>query len=110
MKPLIGMPVWLPTPHGQTRMLMLIKDLQPAWPPAVSNIQNIVKSDPRDVVASVENKGNGKLGVNLYKPGGGAQKYHVTLTVPDNVLQKTILSIVRKSGITLGEVGEIPIQ
>jgi hypothetical protein len=89
---------------------MLLKELHPAWPPAVNNPQNSVKPEPRDVVAGVENKGNGKLVVRLRKPGKYGQEYLVTLTVPENVLQKTLFSIVRKRGMTLGEIGEIPIQ
>lgn len=89
---------------------MLLKELHPAWPPAVNDRQNTVKPDPQDVVASVQNKGNGKLVVRLRKPGGFGQEYLVTLTVPENVIQRTIFSIVRKRGMTLGEIGEIPIQ
>ena len=89
---------------------MLLKELHPAWPPAVTDPPNTVKPDPRDVVASVENKGNGKLTVRLRKPGNYGQEYRVTLTLPENALQKTLLTIVRKIGMTLGEVGEIHIQ
>jgi hypothetical protein len=91
------------------RMLMLLKELHPAWPPTVHDLPNAVKPDPRDVVASVENKSNGKLVVRLRKFGNRGQEYCVTLTVPENVLQKTLLTIIRKRGMTLGEVGEIPI-
>jgi len=89
---------------------MLLKELHPAWPPAINQPQKTVKPDPRDIVASVENQGNGKLVVRLRKPGNHGQEYLVTLTVPENVVQKTLLSIVRKKSMTLGEVGEIPIQ
>ena len=89
---------------------MLRKELHPAWPPAINQPPKDIKPDPRDIVASVENQGNGKLVVRLLKPGNDGQEYRATLTVPENVLQRSSLSIVRKTGMTLGEVGEITIQ
>ena len=89
---------------------MLLEELQPAWPPTGHEPPNTVKPDPRDAVASVENKGNSKRPVRLRKLGPHGQECVVTLTVPENVSQRTLFLIVRKTGMTLGEVGEIPIQ
>jgi len=91
-------------------MPMLIKDLHSTWPPASHYPQNSVRPDLGDVVVSGENKGNGKFVVRLRKPSKYGQEYLVTLTVPENVLQSTLFSIFRKTGMTLGEVGEIPIR
>jgi hypothetical protein len=63
----------------------------------------------RDVVVSVQNQGDGMLVVRLRKPGKYGPEYNVALRIPESVFQKTLFSIIRKAGITLGEVGEITI-
>ena len=88
---------------------MLLKELPAAWPPTVSDPSGPVKPDLGDVVISVQNNGGGMLVVTLRKPGKYGQEYNVALPVPESVFQKTLFSIVRKAGITLGEVGEITI-
>jgi len=89
---------------------MLIKDLPPSWPPAVSESRSLsVTSDLGDVVVSVQNKATDKLIVKLRKNNERGTEYAVTLTVPENTLQKTLFSIITKNGTTLCEVGEIDV-
>ena len=90
-----------------TRCRMLINELSPVWPPSVSNT---VKADLGDVVVSVQNKGIGKMVVRLRKQGKYAAEYGITLTIPENVFQKALFAIMRKTGMTLREVGELTIQ
>ena len=92
-----------------TRYRMLINELSPVWPPSVSDTNN-TKADLGDVVVSVQNKGRGKIVVRLRKQGKYAAEYGITLTIPENVFQKTLFAIMRKTGMTLREVGELTIQ
>jgi hypothetical protein len=89
---------------------MRLKELSPRWPPAIFDERSHVKADLQDVVTSVQNKGDGTIEVMLRKPSTYGVEYAVTLNVPADVFQQTLLSIVRRAGITLGEVGEIKVQ
>ena len=72
--------------------------------------QHSLRADLGDVVVSVQNKGIGKMVVRLRKQGKYAAEYGITLTIPENVFQKTLFAIMRKTGMTLREVGELTIQ
>ena len=90
---------------------MLIKELDPTWPPIVGidTIGAFAKADPADVVVSVGNGGSNNLIVNLRKENGYGKQYRVTLDIPENKLQQSLLSIIRNRGTTLLEIGEIKI-
>jgi len=101
-----------PTPYAARKMLiqlpMLICDFTPELP--VTDAPPDTKVDMTDVVVSLENKDNGMLGVRLRKGGKYGQEYTVTLRIPEDAFQKTLLTIIRKEGMTLREIGEIDIE
>jgi len=86
---------------------MLIRDFNPDLP--VIDAPAGTKVDLKDVVVSVQNKGDNMLGIRLRKGGKYGREYTVTLRLPADVLQKTLFTILRKEGMTLGEIGEIDI-
>ena len=89
---------------------MLIRQCAPTWPPVVSHSEGeVITPNLTDVVVSVENKGGGKLIVNLRRDQMHDPQYGVTLTIPENMVQQAILSIVRKRGATLLDIGDIKI-
>jgi hypothetical protein len=64
----------------------------------------------QDVVVSVKNGGSGKAIVTLRKNQKHGPTYAITLTIPEQTFQKTLLSILRNSNATLGEIGEITVS
>jgi hypothetical protein len=86
---------------------MLISQFTPEIP--VTDGPPGTKIDLQDVVVSVENKGNCLLGVRLRKSGKYGAQYTVTLRIPEYAFQKTLFAIMRREGITLGEIGEIDV-
>ena len=92
---------------------MLLKELLPTWPPPVTlEVGNHVDyADLGDAVVSVQNKStsNGQLlGVRLRNRRGVL--YTVMLSIPENVFQMVLFSIMRKKDMTLREVGNLEIS
>jgi len=88
---------------------MLLKERLPTWPPPIMfEAGNTVEyPDLGDVVVSVQNIMSHLLGVRLRNRRGVL--YTVMLTIPENVLQTTLFSIMRKKDMTLREVGNLEI-
>ena len=92
--------------------VMLLKELFPTWPPAVTTEarNNLDNADLGDVVLSVKKEGtaNGQMEVRLRNRRGVL--YTVTLTIPEDIFQMVLFSIMRKQDMTLREVGNIEIS
>ena len=82
---------------------MTVSELPPTWPPVCASGSPSVTPDLRDVVVSVENKGNGKLIVRLRKNEKYGQQYAITLNLLEDTFQGTLFSIIRNKGTTLRE-------
>jgi hypothetical protein len=86
---------------------MIVKDLTPSWPPAVT-VGTEHGVETVDVVVSAQRYSDQKrLAVTLRKKIGA--EYTVIISIPENFLDKGIAAITQKRGITLGEVGELEI-
>lgn len=86
---------------------MLIRQFTPELP--VTDCPRGTTADLEDVVVSVQNQGHCWMGVRLRKPGKYGPEYTVTLRIPDYAFQKTLLGIIKKKGMTLGDIGEIDV-
>jgi hypothetical protein len=72
---------------------MLIRDLPPDL--AVIDEPASTKIDSEDVVVSVHNIDGCMIGVRLRKRGIHGSEYTVTLRIPEDALQQTILAVIR---------------
>jgi hypothetical protein len=92
---------------------MLLKDLLWSWPPDVMTEEgNTVEyADLGDIVVSVQNKSDpiGQLLEVRLRNRRGAL-YTVALTIPENIFQMVLFSIMRKKDMTLREVGNLEIS
>jgi hypothetical protein len=89
---------------------MLLKEMLPTWPPVVTTEAGKIvdNADLGDVVVSVQNKSTSNshlLGVQLRNRRGAL--YTVMLSIPENVFQMTLFSIMRRKDMTLREVGNL---
>jgi hypothetical protein len=96
-------------PRNDVTAPMQLKNLSRTWPPPISKNKKHVNADFQDVVVSVKNQGGNRLTVKLRKPGEHRVEYDVTFRLPEHLFQKTLLSIIRRNGTTLAEVGDISI-
>lgn len=81
---------------------MLISQLTPSWPPAIT----VGTGKP----ASLEDTVIGAQLVLMLHNKGTGSVYGLVLVVPDDLLDKALLAITERKGITLREVGELDIS
>jgi hypothetical protein len=86
---------------------MLIRHFTPEL--HVTDCPTGTHADLEDVVVSVQNQGECRMAVRLRKSGKYAPEYTITLRIPEYAFQKTLLAIIRKNGMTLGEIGELDV-
>ena len=93
-------------------VLVLLRDLHRAWPPVSDPT---VRPDLCDEVIAAWSKGqrSGKIGVRLRKPIKYANhtiEYNLTLLrIPRDVFW-SVLTLLKNTSMTLGDVGQIPIR
>jgi hypothetical protein len=86
---------------------MLIRQLTPSWPPAVTvGTGKALSLD--DTVVGAQKRSDGHLVLMLHRGSGSV--YGLLLVLPDHLLDKALAAITARKGITLREVGELDIS
>jgi hypothetical protein len=86
---------------------MLIRQLTPSWPPAVT-VGTGDAANLDDTVVDAQKQAEGRLVLLLHKDDGSV--YGLLLVLPDDVLDKAVLAITKRKGITLRDVGELDLS
>ena len=86
---------------------MLIRQLTPSWPPAVT-VGTGEAANLDDAVVGAEKPSEKHLVLMLRKTTGSVCA--LLLVLPDNLLDKALLAITQRKGLTLREVGELDIS
>ena len=86
---------------------MLIRKLTPSWPPAVT-VGSGEPANLEDTIVGAQKQSEGHLVLMLHKGAGSV--YGLLLVLPDHLLDKALLAITERKGITLREVGELDIS
>jgi hypothetical protein len=86
---------------------MLIRQLTPSWPPAVT-VGTGEAANLDDTVVGAQKQSDARLVLMLQKGAGSA--YGLLLLLPEQLVDKALATITDKKGITLREVGELDIS
>jgi hypothetical protein len=86
---------------------MLIRQLTPSWPPAVT-VGTGEAANLDDTVVGAQKQSDARLVLMLQKGAGSA--YGLLLLLPEQLVDKALAAITDKKGITLREVGELDIS
>jgi hypothetical protein len=86
---------------------VLIRRLTPSWPPAVT-VGTGEPANLDDTVVDAKRQSKGHLVLMLRKGAGSV--YGLLLVLPDDLVDKALLAITERKGITLREVGELNIS
>jgi hypothetical protein len=85
---------------------MLIRQVTPSWPPAVRVGTGAASLE--DTVVGAKKQSEGHVVLMLQKGAGSV--YGLLLVLPDILLDKALLGITERKGLTLREVGELDIS
>jgi hypothetical protein len=86
---------------------MLIRQLTPSWPPAVT-VGTGKPASLEDTVVGAKKQTEDHL-VLMLKKGAGSV-YGLLLLLPEQLVDKAVAAITARKGITLREVGELDIS
>src|SRR5688572_15644501 len=88
--------------------IMLIRQLTPTWPPAVTiGTEEGVKLEDLVVSAQANPDARGYIVLTLRRATGA--EYEALLVVAENLLDKVLLKILEKKGLTLRQLGDVEV-
>jgi hypothetical protein len=87
---------------------MMIRNLSPSWPPAVTVGLDKVPEATDIVLRAQRFRTDPYMSVTLRKETGA--EYAAIISIAANLLDKAIVAINRKPGMTLRELGELDIE
>jgi hypothetical protein len=86
---------------------MLIRQLTPSWPPAVT-VGTGQAANLDDKIVDAKKQSEDHLVLMLHRDTGSV--YGLLLVLPGQLVDKALAAITAKKGITLREVGELDIS